>query len=193
MKAKHLSKLRRHLLLAFLISLLLLVIPMQTVLGQDVANGQATATVMAGLVVTAVQDLAFGNVLQGVAKSTPNDDDANSGIFSITGAASAGLSIYLTLPDYMALADGSDRMTVAFSSTDATVDTTVATPSTVVAGDGWVDVNPRGLGTLGGGGAVVGTGGQTNLYLGGKVTPAVDQSAGAYTGDLICTVAYNGT
>ena len=177
---------------AKLLTLLFLFLLVQAGEAQDVANGQATATVLAGLAVTAVQDLAFGNVLQGVAKSTPNNDDANSGIFSITGAASAGISIYLTLPDYMALADGSDRMTIAFSSTDATVDTTVATPSTVVAGDGWVNVNPRGLSGLAGG-PVVGAGGQTDLYLGGRVTPTVDQKAGAYTGDIICTVAYDGT
>ena len=175
-----------------ILTLALLFLPIQSGVAQDVANGLATATVLAGLAVTAVQDLAFGNVLQGVAKSTPNNNDATSGIFSIAGAASAGISIFLTLPDYMALADGSDRMTIAFNSTDASVDTTVATPSTVVAGDGWVNVNPRGLGALAGG-PVIGTAGQTNLYLGGRVTPTVDQKAGAYTGDIICTVAYNGT
>lgn len=175
-----------------ILTLALLLLPIQSSVAQDVANGLATATVMASLAVTAVQDLAFGNVLQGVAKSTPNDNDATSGIFNIAGAASAGISIYLTLPDYMALADGSDRMTIAFTSTDASVDTTVATPSTVVAGDGWVNINPRGLGALAGG-PVIGTAGQTNLYLGGRVTPTVDQKAGAYTGDIICTVAYDGT
>ena len=73
---------------------------------QDVATGQATANVLANLQVTATQDLNFGSVFQGVAKSVGNNDDANSGIFQIVGANSAGISIYITLPAYIALASG---------------------------------------------------------------------------------------
>ena len=112
-----------------------------------------------------------------------------SGIFTIGGEGSAGISIYLTLPQYIALADGSDRMTIAFRTTDATVDTINLTPSTVVAADGWVDVDPNNLPNN----LVVGQGGQTNVYLGGRVIPSVDQTAGAYSGDIICNVAYTGT
>jgi hypothetical protein len=158
-------------------------------LAQDVANGLALANVQAALVVTAVQDLDFGNVLQGVMKAQDQTDDALSGIFSITGQASAGLALYITLPDYMALADGSDRMTVAFGINDATIDTLVATPSTVVGADGWVDVDPHNLPAA----TVIGAAGQTNIYLGGRVIPAVNQHSGAYTGDITVTAAYNGT
>ncbi|UCC43961.1 MAG: hypothetical protein JSU65_12740 [Candidatus Zixiibacteriota bacterium] len=179
-----------HILIALC---LLLTVLVQAGQSQDVANGQATATVQAALVVTATNNLIFGNVLQGVAKTVANNVDANSGQFAITGQGSAGISVYLTLPTYMALADGSDRMNIAFSNTDAIVDTTVATPSTAGAGDGWVDINPRDLNSLAPTGVVVGMAGQTNIYLGGKVTPAVDQKAGAYTADIICSVAYNGT
>jgi hypothetical protein len=158
-------------------------------LGQDVATGQALANVLASLSVVAVQPLDFGQVYQGVAKVQDEADDALSGIFDITGQGSAGISIYLTLPTYMALADGSDRMTVAFGTVDCTVDTMNLTPSTVAAADGWVDVDPNNLpNTL-----VVGQGGQTNLYLGGRVIPSVDQAAGAYTGDIIANVAYTGS
>jgi hypothetical protein len=31
------------------------------------------------------------------------------------------------------------------------------------------------------------------MFLGGKVTPAVNQKAGPYTGDVLVTVAYTGT
>jgi hypothetical protein len=161
---------------------------------QDVANGQATANVAASLLVTAVQDLQFGLVFQGVAKSTPNNDDANTGIFSIAGEAGVGVSVYLALPDYLALADGSDRMTIAFSATDAIVDTNTTSPATAGAADGWLDVNPRDLNSVPPTGVRIGSGtAQTHLYLGGKVTPSVDQKAGAYSADIICTVAYNGT
>ncbi|MCD6249910.1 MAG: hypothetical protein J7J98_06250 [candidate division Zixibacteria bacterium] len=186
MDIKQLSQIYRW---SVIVTFLVLVVAAGSVRGQDVANGQATANVLAALSVTATQALQFGNVYQGVAKSQDETDDALSGIFDIVGAASAGISIYLTLPQYMALADGSDRMTIAFGTTDATVDTMNVTPSTVVATDGWVDTDPNNLpGVL-----VVGQAGQTNLYLGGKVIPAVDQAAGGYTGDIICNVAYNGT
>jgi hypothetical protein len=161
---------------------------------QDVANGQATANVMPALIVTAVQDLQFGQVYQGVAKSTPNNDDVNSGIFSIVGAAGVGISVFLTLPDYIALADGSDRMTIAFGLTDAIVDTNATSPATAGAGDGWLDVNPRDLGSLAPAGVRIGSvTAQTNLYLGSRVTPSIDQKAGPYAGDITCTVSYNGT
>lgn len=156
---------------------------------QDVANGSATANVQAALVVTAAQTLQFDNVLQGVAKSVANNVDAKSGIFNVVGQGSSGIALYFVLPDYVALADGSDRMTVAFANTDAIVDTNNTTPASAVAGDGWVDVNPRSLPAA----SVVGVGGQTNIYLGGRVTPTVDQKAGAYAGDIILTVSYNGS
>jgi len=171
----------------------LLVLAISSGTAQDVANGEAIATVLAGLRVVAFQDLMFGELLQGIAKSMPNNDDDSSGIFQIFGAPSRGISVYMTMPDYMALADGSDRMTIAFSSTDCTIDTTVATPSTVVATDGWIDVDPRGLYNLLPSGIVIGAGGQTNVYLGGRVTPSIDQKAGDYSADIIISVAYTGT
>ena len=171
------------------LSMVLVVAVAGTVQGQDVATGQALANVLAALTVIGVQPLDFQNVFQGIAKIQDQTSDALSGIFTIGGQGSAGISIYLTLPQYIALADGSDRMTIAFRTTDATVDTMNLTPSTVVAADGWVDVDPNNLPNN----LVVGQGGQTNLYLGGRVIPSVDQTAGAYSGDIICNVAYTGT
>lgn len=156
---------------------------------QDVADGQATATVLTGLSVTAVQNLMFGNVFQGIAKLMPKNNDDSSGIFSIIGAPSAGISIYLTMPDYLALPDGSDRLIVSFNSTDANVDTTVVTPATFAGVDGWINQDPRNLPPA----TRIGAGGQTRIYLGGKVSPAVNQKAGNYAGDIVCSVAYTGT
>jgi len=156
---------------------------------QDVANGIATATVLAGLSVTAIQALQFGNVFQGIAKSMGKADDDSSGIFDITGAPSAGLSIYLTMPDYLALPDGSDRLVSTFSTTDCNIDSTVVTPATFAPIDGWSDQDPRNLPIT----LRIGSGGQTRIYLGGRVSPAVNQRAGNYSGDIVCSVAYTGT
>ena len=178
----------RKLILAFLALVFVSYSP--DAAAQDVANGLATATCLASLSVTATQALQFGNVFQGVAKTQGKTDNVNSGIFTITGAASAGISIYISLPAFLALTPGgADRMIIAFSPTDANVDTTVVTPATFGAGDGWIDQNPYSLPAA----TVVGAGGSTCIYLGGKVLPSVNQTAGSYAGDIICSVAYTGT
>jgi hypothetical protein len=155
---------------------------------QDVANGVAQGTVIPLIVVTAVQPLEFGNVYQGVPHAIAETDDDSSAIFNITGEAGAGINLQLILPEYLTLADGSDRMPVRFGATDAAVDTNAATPSTMVAGDGWINQNPYILPA----GAVIGDNGgaNTRIYLGGEVNPSTNQKAGAYTADLILMVAY---
>ena len=159
-----------------------------SVRSQDVAIGQATATVLAAITVTAPGDLAFGDVMQGVPDTVANND-AEAGIFLITGQAGAGIAIYMQLPEYLSLSDGSGRLSISFSSTDASVDTTGAgDPTSMAAGKGWQNTNPHNLPAA----AVVGSSG-TNIYLGGKVAPSVNQKAGNYNGEIILTVAYNGS
>ena len=58
---------------------------------QDVASCLALANVLASLSVTSVQDLNFGDCLQGVAKSVLNSDAANAGIFQVTGEEGAAI------------------------------------------------------------------------------------------------------
>ena len=160
------------------------------VAAQETANALALANVLTSLSVIAVQDLNFGDVLQGVGKLTPNNDAANSGIFMIQGEPSAGISIYISLPEYLSTATGDDRLTVTFGATDCSIDSTGnIDPSTF--GDGWQDINPYNLPS----GVVIGSAvpSLTAIFLGGRVTPSIDQTSGPYSGDLIVTVAYNGT
>ncbi len=159
-----------------------------SVTAQDVAVGQATATVQTPLTVTAAAALAFGTIFQGVPVSVA-ETNASAGVFTITGQAGSGISIFLQLPDYMSTATGDDRMVIAFSTTDCAIDTSANTDPTTF-GNGWVNQNPYNLPTT----VIVGTAStQTALFLGGQVLPSVDQTAGAYTADVILTVAYNGT
>jgi hypothetical protein len=156
---------------------------------QDVATGSAQGTVVPLIVVTAVQPLDFGNIYQGVAHTITEADDDSSAIFNITGQAGAGINLQLILPEYLALADGSDRMPITFSTTDAAVDTNDATPSTIIGADGWINQNPYILPAA----AVIGDNGapdNTRIYLGGRVDPSTNQKAGAYTGDIVLMVAY---
>lgn len=157
-------------------------------MSQDVAVGQATATVLAVLSVTATQALDFGNVYQGVAKVQDETSDANSGIFTITGQASAAIACYLQLPDYVALANGTDRMPIVFSATDAAFSILVGgTPSVPGAGS-TTNTNPRNLT-----GTAMGAAGTSKIFLGGKVVPTINQTAGSYSADIVLTVAYTGS
>ena len=159
-----------------------------TIFAQDVAVGSATATVQAVLQVTATAALAFGTVYQGIPTSIANDN-ASAGIFTIGGQGGAGISIYMQLPDYLSTATGDDRMVVAFSSTDASVDSTANVDPTSF-GSGWANTDPHNFPAA----TVVGLpGNQSAIFLGGKVIPSVDQAAGAYTADIVLTVAYNGS
>lgn len=173
--------------LTALVTLSLTLAPSRSAQAQDVAVGQITATVQAVLAVTATNALAFGSVYQGVPKSIANNS-ASAAVFTIGGQGGSGVSMYLQLPAYLATATGDDRLVVAFGSTDASIDTTANSDPTTF-GSGWQNQNPFSLPN----GTVVGSpANQTALFLGGTVYPTVDQAAGAYTGDLILTVAYNG-
>jgi len=136
--------------------------------------------------VTAPGTLTFGTVYQGVPKSVANNV-AEAGRFLITGQGLAGIAAYMQLPDYLSTATGDDRMVIAFGATDASIDSTGNVDPTTF-GVGWQDVDPHNLPDC-----VVGGLGTTNIFLGGSVIPSVDQAAGAYTADIILTVAYTGT
>lgn len=153
---------------------------------QDVTNGSATATVLQALVVAAPNALAFGNVYQGVAKSIANNNAA-AGVFTIAGSGDAVISIYMQLPEFMATASGDDRMTVAFSTTDASVDST-ANVNPAAFGSGWQNTNPHAFPTT----TALGPDGDAAIFLGGRVIPSVNQKAGAYSADIVLTVAYTG-
>jgi hypothetical protein len=183
MKSKNGS--RRVLVTGLLAGLILLSIASLS-FAQDVARGQAQATVLPLIVVTATQVLDFGEVFQGVPKTIARTNDDSVAIFTITGEHAAGINLQLILPEFINLADGSDRIPIVFRATDAAVDTNAATPSTVVAGDGWVDQNPYILPAA----ATIGAT-NTRVYLGGKVNPSTNQKAGAYTNDIVLMVAYN--
>lgn len=148
----------------------------------------ASGTVVTAVGVAATQNLEFGNVLQGVPKTMGNDDDDSSAVFTITGDADAGISLHVILPEYLTLTGGSDRMTIIFDATSLSIDTIgTASPSTVVGA--FVNIDPRAIPS----GVDLGSGGTSKVFLGGKVIPSVNQKAGAYSGDLVLSVTYDGT
>jgi hypothetical protein len=158
---------------------------------QAVAVGQATATILAVLSVTSTADLQFGNVLQGVQKTADKTVIAEAGVFQVAGAGGYEISMSLALPTFLwnGTVGSEDRLIIAFSDTQADIDTTAAgTPAAHGAG-AIVDQNPHDLPDT----ALGGADNILQLYLGGTVYPTVDQRAGAYSADIVLTVAYTGT
>ncbi len=161
---------------------------------QQAVTGSADGVVLAAITLAATENLDFGDVFQGVPKTvarTATGTDTTAAIFTITGEAEAGVTAQFVLPEYLSSSGGAN-MLCAFSATDMAIDTSgTKTPLTVVAGDGWVDQDPRNFPAgmqIGGLGIVF-----TSVFLGGKVTPSLFQPAGTYSGDIILTVSYNGT
>ena len=158
---------------------------------QDVASGNATATILAVIAVSSTADLVFGNVMQGVPKTADKTVIGEAGVFQITGAGGQEISMYMQLPDYLwcSTADSEDRLVVAFSSTDADIDTTAAGTPAVHGAGAVVDQDPHSLSDT----DIGATDNVLQIFLGGTVSPAVDQRAGSYTADIVLTVAYTGT
>ena len=162
----------------------------QAVSAQSVGIAEVSGTIVTPIGVTATSDLTFGNVLQGIPKAvarTAVGADTSAAVFMITGHGGAGITIDFLLPEYLSNGSG-DRLPVSFSATDCTVDSLAGTPDSPGAG-AWTGVNPFNLPAAN----IGATNNSTSVYLGGKVTPAGQQAPGAYTGDIIITVTYDGT
>lgn len=185
------SKIGKSTGFGLLIIFLLITVSSANLSAQDVAVGQAIATVLASLAASAVQDLDFGNILQGVTETVTRTDGVRAGIFQITGesASNSEVSMYFQLPDYLwnSTPGSQDRLVIYFKNTDCTIDTTSGTPL-APGGGAQVGENPHNLPDTG----IGGNDGVIRIYLGGSVYPAVDQRAGDYSADIVLTVAYTG-
>ncbi|UCD17121.1 MAG: hypothetical protein JSV44_11820 [Candidatus Zixiibacteriota bacterium] len=163
-----------------------------TVSAQEMSTGQATATVLAVLVVTAEADLQFGDVMQGVPKTASKIVVGEAGEFKVVGEGGKEVSLDLDLPAFLwnGTNPNEDRLAISFSSTDADIAITAAsTPAVHGAGD-TNDLNPAALGNR-----ILGAAAPDNLlwvFLGGTVHPTVDQRAGSYSADIVFTAAYTG-
>jgi len=135
----------------------------------------ATATVQSPITVTGAQNLAFGNVFPGVAKTVAYNDATNAGQFSVTGQASTPVTYSFSLPTN--LTGGGNNLPIGswtgyVNTTSTTSGGLAITPSATPAG------------------ATLSAGGALYLYVGGTVTPPSNLPAGSYTGTVTLTVAY---
>jgi hypothetical protein len=138
------------------------------------ATIQATATVLSAITVTGT-DLQFGSVTPGVNK-TIAITDGGAGLFTVTKAAATSVALTFTLP---AILTGPAAATMPIGSwtggwnntannaAGATTFTPSAVPATVPSG-----------------------GANLWVWVGGTVSPAGAQTAGAYTGSVSMQVVY---
>jgi len=148
---------------------------------QPEASITATATVLSPLTISGDQNLNFGDVLPGVNSSVDKTTDAgtNAGKFSISGNPSSEINLAFTaLPS--TLSDGSNTLSISFSSTDAG-HTANSDGSSQTAFD------PSSSTT-----ATLSTGGNLYVFLGGTVQPTHTQTAGTYTGTVTLQIYYTG-
>ena len=127
------------------------------------------------LVATAIHDLAFGTVLPGIPVSISAGDPNHSGLFEISGPATASVRVEFTLPN--GLAGSGAPLPIAFRPAD---------------GFDFSHVYPHGMffdphGPLV---AALGPDGQLFVRLGGTVLPSRTQSGGSYSATITMTV-YN--
>ena len=161
---------------AALATLVLALVATAAVRAQGV-NGSisATATVQSPITVTGAQNLGFGNVFPGVAKTVAYSDATNSGQFSVTGQASTPVSYSFSLPTNLTSSGNNlpiGSWTGYLNTTNSTSGGSAITPSATPAG-----------GTLSASGALY-------LFVGATVTPLVNLPAGSYTGTVTLTVSY---
>ncbi len=151
-------------------------------MSQERASIQALATVVSSLSINGTNDLQFGTVTPGVSKAVDKSSVGYAGEWSITGTASAEISIDFALPTQLQTSDSLGQMDISFRPNDASWSngvTTQSAPSGVL--------NPNGPTAQ-----RIGAGGQMFVWVGGVVDPRLWQTGGDYSAEIMLTVAYTG-
>lgn len=138
------------------------------------ATIQATATVLSAITVTGT-NLAFGNVTPGVNK-TVLITDAGAGVFTVTKAAATSVALTFVLP---ATLTGPGAATMPIGTWTGGWNNTAANAAAATG------FTPSAAATT-----VPSGGANLWVWVGGTVSPAAAQAAGAYTGNVSMQVVY---
>jgi hypothetical protein len=138
------------------------------------ASIQATATVLSALSVAAGNNLVFGNVTPGLNK-TIAITDGGAGTFTVTKAATSGVTLSFTLPTD--LASGLNLLPIgswsgAWNTSATTAGATAFTPSAA------------------GSNTAVTAGTSLTVFVGATVSPVAAQAAGNYSGTVTMSAVY---
>jgi hypothetical protein len=132
-------------------------------------------TLEAQLQATAVRDLAFGAVIQGVATAVAPGDPVRSGQFEIQVAQGTRLRLDFVLPTQLVRVGGG-ALPITFLNADCILIETGAgaVPSTQ---------NPKSMKPY-----TMAFGNRLFVFLGGRITPTATQATGVYTATVALTV-----
>jgi hypothetical protein len=151
-----------------------LVIPAHAVFAQTSASANVTATVNQPLAVTATNPLAFGVLMPGASK-TVAVTDASAAAFSISGSASAPISLTFTLPS--TITSGANALTINSWTARRNINNSAASGTDFTPSASATTTSLSGSGTL-------------YVFVGATAAPAANQAAGSYAGTLTLTVVY---
>jgi hypothetical protein len=141
-----------------------------------IAAAFSASRATAQTVVSGIRDLNFGVVIQGVATSVAPTDPVKSGQFYFrTPGIGSRARIQFTLPTRLNGPAGA-TMPITFQNTDGFIQGTAPTSIGLT-------FNPNATSTFN-----MVTSADANVWLGGRVTPAINQTVGAYTNTVIMTV-----
>ena len=129
----------------------------------------------AQITVSGIRDLAFGGVIRGVATHVAPSDAVKSGQFRFVTAIGNQVRLQFTLPTRLNGPSGG-RLPISFGTTDGIA---VGSGPTSVP----VTFNPNSAQTF-----TIVTSTTINVFIGGTVTPAANQTFGAYTNTITLTV-----
>lgn len=149
------------------------------------ASATASATVVTPIAITKATDLVFGNFYPSATAGTVNVD--TNGTRSATGGVTVAVSgATAAAAKFDVTGQGSATYTITYAS-----GVTLTGPGTAMALTQISDLTGAGGAS---GQAATGTltaGGTQSIYVGGSLAVGANQVAGAYTGNITATVAYN--
>jgi spore coat protein U-like protein len=167
------SSLRRSLAVAAFAALAPAALAAQTPLNVSV-------TVNTALSISVSQALLFGTLTPGGSRTIPATDEANAGIYLVTGTAGANVSLSVVFPSCLRTSVGS------CTATDPVIDNNSAHWAQALASTHTALV---GAGTLTGTGTISSSG-QLFVFVGSRVQIPATTVAGTYTGVVTMTANY---
>lgn len=147
-----------------------------------------SATVLSALTITKNSDLLFGGVYQGTTQSILPNGTPTYAAGSTQSAASLQISgagsreVIMQFTGHTTLANGSNNLTVSYTSTDAVFVEGTAGPS---GGATWDPTSATHTDNLDATGVAT-------VYLGGTVSPGSALATGTYSATATLTVGYTG-
>lgn len=128
--------------------------------------------------VTGVRNLDFGVVIRGVQTSVTPNDPVKSGRFYVKHIINHQVQVRFTLPTQLARVAGGANLPISFGTTDAIAKGTAGSSVPVT-------FNPNTTQTF-----TLTTSADFYVNLGGRVSPAVGQATGPYSGTVVLTCTF---